>query len=404
MKISLNYDETDIKYTLLDDIFNIIDSRKVIQIFARNNVKNTTMMKKCLKILLTSIFFTCNVSDVVYEANRTENNAKFLGLTDGIPSKDQVYEYLSRYDSSQYTNIVNSILKLNNRARGNSKKTFIVDASCVAHDINTARKYIPEEKLENISGKWAFSKNKGYYIGYTVTIVLDSETLCPVSILIHFGSPNDARIFDEILEELCRRRLIRNGDILICDRGYYSYENYIIGIIKYKIVPFIFPKSPFKIKKLDGDLSYPLDIYKKPKELEKAKQLFNNLKKELFKKLEEWKEYKSVRGIIEDFFKVTKQAFGMDKIHAYTEESIKRNILFTVLVTYLTIKDKFTSKTKLQQLAEGKLEEPPTSKNKKKSEKEETKPKEEKSVLQTLDNYKLFKFKKEIITTLEYFS
>ena len=62
--------------------------------------------------------------------------------------------------------------------------------------------------------------------------------------------------------------------------------------------------------------------------------------------------------------------------------------------SYITIKDKFTSKTKLQQLAEGKIEEPPTSKNKKKFEKEETESEEEKSVLQTLDKYSLFKYKK----------
>ena len=38
-------------------------------------------------------------------------------------------------------------------------------------------------------------------------MVLDKETLYPVSILIHHGGPNDAKIFENILKELKRRRL-----------------------------------------------------------------------------------------------------------------------------------------------------------------------------------------------------
>ena len=38
----------------------------------------------------------------------------------------------------------------------------------------------------------------------------------PVSILIHSGAPNDAKLFDEIMENLQKRRMIQ-GDILIFD-------------------------------------------------------------------------------------------------------------------------------------------------------------------------------------------
>ena len=36
----------------------------------------------------------------------------------------------------------------------------------------------------------------------------------PVCILIHSGAPNDAKLFEEILENLQKRRKIRKGDIL----------------------------------------------------------------------------------------------------------------------------------------------------------------------------------------------
>ena len=44
-----------------------------------------------------------------------------------------------------------------------------------------------------------------------------------------------------------------------------SYQNYQLGISKYKIVPFIFPKENFKRTKLNDQLSYPLQVFNKTK-------------------------------------------------------------------------------------------------------------------------------------------
>ncbi|OFV65766.1 MAG: hypothetical protein SBU_001349 [Candidatus Syntrophoarchaeum butanivorans] len=40
--------------------------------------------------------------------------------------------------------------------------------------------------------------------------------------ILHQGSPGDAKIYEEILEELKRRRIARNGDTIILDKGYCS--------------------------------------------------------------------------------------------------------------------------------------------------------------------------------------
>ena len=37
----------------------------------------------------------------------------------------------------------------------------------------------------------------------------------------------------------------------------------------------------------------------------KEKHFYNNLKHELFKKLDQWKKFKPIRGKIEDFFQIT---------------------------------------------------------------------------------------------------
>ena len=89
----------------------------------------------------------------------------------------------------------------------------------------------------------------------------------PVCILIHSGAPNDAKLFDPIMETLQKRRIIQKGDTLIYDKDHYSYENYQIGISKYKIVPFIFPRDNFKRNKLNDQLSYPLQAFKKTKKI-----------------------------------------------------------------------------------------------------------------------------------------
>ena len=65
------------------------------------------------------------------------------------------------------------------------------------------------------------------------------------------------------MENLQKRRIMQKGDILIFDKGYYSYKNYQLGISKYKIVPFIFPKENFNRTKFNDQLSYPLQVFNK---------------------------------------------------------------------------------------------------------------------------------------------
>ena len=154
--------------------------------------------------------------------------------------------------------------------------------------------------------------------------------MSPVSILIHSGAPNDSKLFDEILEILQKRRIIQKGDILIFDKEYYSYQNYQLGISKYKIVPFIFPKDNFKRTKLNDQLSYPLQVFKKTNKLLAKKQFYNNLKHELFKRLDKWEKFKPIRGKIEDFFKLLKQGLNLRQIHKYTPKSVAKTVYLNV--------------------------------------------------------------------------
>ena len=125
---------------------------------------------------------------------------------------------------------VNSYLKRYFKPHKKIKDEYIVDATPVACDINIVKKYISDDHLKKLGLKWSYSTTKKSFIGFKVTVVLEKNSLTPVSILIHPGAPHDSRIFEGILKELKRRRLIKPGDILYFDIGYVRQEASLFSI------------------------------------------------------------------------------------------------------------------------------------------------------------------------------
>ena len=64
-----------------------------------------------------------------------------------------------------------------------------------------------------------------------------------VAFLLHQGSPNDDKLYEEILEELKRRRIARDGDTIIFDKGYSACKNYAMGISRFKFYLSDIPKE-----------------------------------------------------------------------------------------------------------------------------------------------------------------
>jgi hypothetical protein len=403
MMPSLNFSKKDPKFSLLKRVFKYIDDKNAMRIYARNGVKNISMMVICIKILFMGSYFDYPISKVIDEINRDNQLKKFLNIDGEVPEVSQVYEYISRYSSDIFVKIVNSLLKRCNKNNNHPYKKYLVDGTAVECDINHIKQYISPERLEKLKLKWGYSTTKGHFIGFKVTVILDEKTLCPVSILIHSGAPNDSKIFDEILKELKRRRITRPKNILLFDKGYYSYENYNTGINQYQVICIIFPKDTFEIKKLEQKMSYPLDAFKKKKKIEENKALYKHLKELLLKKLTNWKEFKPVRGMIEDFFKVTKKAFGLDKLHKYTEESITKHVYLAILLTTIVIQEGYGTKTAMQQLAEGNIELKPVKKIKNNSKKIKTKTEDKRKVPYKSQQQLPIHEEKQAQTILEFF-
>ena len=351
MKHRLNLDIKDPNYTLLKKIFKIIDSRKSLEILASYGFKNLNKQIFAFKIVFISMFFGLDISFILNELESKKELQDYFKISE-ILTADQVYKIFSQQNPENLLKALNRILNHQNKVKRRGKKTFIVDATPVDLDFNFNRNKKTKEHLKTLNLKWSYSSSKGFYIGFKATVIIDYDSMNPVSILIHSGAPNDAKLFDEIMENLQKRRIIRKGDIIIFDKGYYSYKNYQLGISKYKIVPFIFPKDNFNKTKLNDQLSYPLQVFKKTKKVLAQKQFYNNLKIELFKKLDDWKKFKPIRGKIEDFFKLLKQGLNMREIHKYTPKSVVKTVYLNVFLGALIISQGFYSKTAIQQLSE----------------------------------------------------
>ena len=351
MKHRLNLDIKDPNYTLLKEIFKIMDSRETSEILAPFGFKNLDKLVFTFKIIFISMFFGLDIPFILSELESKEKLRKYFKISK-VWSADQVYKTLSLQDPEKLMKALNRILNSRNRVKRRGKKTFVVDATPVDLDFNFNRNKKTKEYLKTLNLKWSYSSSKGFYIGFKATVVIDFDSMNPVCILIHSGAPGDAKLFDEIMENLQKRRIIEKGDTLIFDKEYYSYENYQIGISKYKIVPFIFPRDNFKRNKLNDQLSYPLQAFKKTKKIITEKRFYDNLKHELLKKLDNWKKFKPIRGKIEDFFKLLKQGLNMREIHKYTPKSVAKTVYLNVFLGALIISQEYYSKTAIQQLSE----------------------------------------------------
>jgi hypothetical protein len=328
-----------------------MDSRETSEILASFGFKNLDKQVFTFKIIFISMFFGLDILFILNELESKEKLRKYFNISE-VLSADQVYKIFSLQNPEKLMKTLNRILNSRNRVKRRGKKTFIVDATPVDLDFNFHRNKKTKEHLKSLNLKWSYSSSKGFYIGFKATVVIDFDSMNPVCILIHSGAPNDAKLFDEIMETLQKRRIIKKGDTIIFDKGYYGYKNYQLGISKYKIVPFIFPKENFNRTKLDDQLSYPLQVFNQTKKIIKEKHFYNNLKHELFKKLDNWKKFKPIRGKIEDFFKLLKQGLNMREIHKYTPKSVEKTVYLNVFLGSLIISQGFYSKTAIQQLSE----------------------------------------------------
>ena len=178
-------------------------------------------------------------------------------------------------------------------------------------------------------------------------ILIDYRTRMPLFFHV-YQQVHESKTYPLILKMLRRRKLIRFGDAIIMDRGFYAYRNYLIGI-RYGVIPLIIPKKKFKLEKLKGMLSYPLTVFNS-KNVEKEKKRYRKLVMRLFEGLKT--NLKKLSSIIEDVIKLGKEAYSMKRLHCYEFDPVKKRCSLSVLLTGMTFKLGFREKKVIQKLSE----------------------------------------------------
>jgi len=197
----------------------------------------------------------------VEELGQREELREFMGAKEEeVPKESYIYSLLSKFSLNGFINMVLRILNSITKRRARNSK-LIVDCTDVSVDINWFRKPVKQANLEGKDYKWGYSA-KGCFIGMKLTLVLEYPSLKPLLFLLHPANRHEAKIFQEVFEELKRRRMTRRSDVVIMDKGFYAYKNYLIGINEYRIAPLIFLRKNFDIDRLNGMLSYPLSVFR----------------------------------------------------------------------------------------------------------------------------------------------
>lgn len=125
------------------------------------------------------------------------------------------------------------------------------------------KKFYDDRILEEKGYKIGFSSSKGKLIGGKLTIAMDYDTCQLLAMLFHPGAVSDIKIYPKILEDLKRRRILKKRDLILADKGYFSFKNYRIGLMDYKIVLLIRPKKNTRKDRVFSQFNYPLELYKK---------------------------------------------------------------------------------------------------------------------------------------------
>ena len=332
----------DEKWELLSKIIDKLEKREAKKALARNKITPVNKAIEFLKIIILAMFFELEISYAVSEVNKRYELRKFLRIEEVVRLKS-VYNFMSKFESNQFINFVLSILNANSKRSRKKTSLLILDWTDISLDLNPFRK----RDLKDKPYKWGYS-TKGFFLGMKMMILIDYKTLIPLFFHVYPANVHESRIYPLILEMLKRRKLIRFGDAILMDRGFYAYKNYLIGI-RYGIVPLILPKVNFRQRRLEGLISYPLFIFNS-KNIEKEKRKYRKLVRRLFEGLK--LNLKSLRAIVEDIIKLGKEAFSLKRLHCYDFEPVKKRACFPVLLTGITFKLGFREKKVIQKLSE----------------------------------------------------
>ncbi len=308
----------DKKWELLSKIIDKLETKEAKKVLARYKITPVNKATKLLKVIILAIFFELETSYAVSEVNKRLELRKFLKIEEEVKLRS-VYSFMAEFEADKFISFVFPILNVNSKRRRKNLSILILDWTDISLDLNPFRK----RDLKDKPYKWGYS-TKGFFLGVKMMILIDYSTLTPLFFHVYPANIHESKIYPLILEMLKRKRLIRFGDSIIMDRGFYAYKNYLIGV-RYGVVPLTIPRKNFRLEKLEGLISYPLFIFNS-KNVEREKRKYRRLVNRLFEGLK--LNLKTLRAIVEDVIKLGKKAFRLKRFPCSDFEPVRKRCFF----------------------------------------------------------------------------
>ena len=125
MKHRLNLDIKDPNYTLLKEIFKIMDSRKSSEILASYGFKNLNKQIFSFKIIFIQMFFGLDIPFILKELETKKELQNYFNISE-ILSADQVYKIFSQQNEENLFKALNRILNHQNRVKRRGERLSLL--------------------------------------------------------------------------------------------------------------------------------------------------------------------------------------------------------------------------------------------------------------------------------------
>jgi hypothetical protein len=315
------------KWIIAIKILEIIGSARAKKIAGRLKISDIDNFLLSIKLLVLSDLFERDISNLISEISANYELRELLKFNYDIKPQS-IYKLHSKMDYGLTYTFFRRLFPVRRISRTRKSKVIIVDTTSIVIDLNMWRNKHRIGKRDK-KYNYAYDHSSGYYVGFKLILAInpDFEIL---GFEIHKNSPHDSKLLVSFLEKLIRSRIIKPGDIIVCDKGFTSKQNYNALINRFYVIPIIYPKKNTNIDKIIDGLNPPLDIFSNNKYKLK---LWLKIASDFKNLIAQWEDFKLIRSGIEDFFNIAKNSLGMKQIHQYTESSVKKKVARTIFLS-----------------------------------------------------------------------
>ena len=308
------------KWIIVGKILEIIASPRARKIAGRLKISDIDNFLLSIKLLVLSDLFERDISNLISEISTNSELRELLKVNSEIKPQF-IYKLHSKLDYSLTYTFFRILFSVKRTSGTKKSNIIIVDTTSIIIDLNMWRnkhKIGKKDKKYN----YAYDHSSGYYVGFKLILAINPNFEI-LGFEIYKNSPHDSKLLVSFVEKLIRSRIIRPGDIIVCDKGFTSKQNYQVLINRFYVIPIIYPKKNTNIDKIIGSLNPPLDIFFNNKYKLK---LWLKIASDFKKLIAQWENFRLIRSGIEDFFNIAKNSLGMKQIHQYTKSSVEKKV------------------------------------------------------------------------------